>query len=170
MIRLSSLVLFVLISALSFPSTLAAQDEISLAEQNAESAERVIQEIWNEQEEDVRSEVAEELYVSQFDFHSPTSDDVMGCPRSMFLSTISNFHHSIPGLQIEVESIVASDDMAIVQYTLTGTPDSSGFSLPEGTSLSFNDEPVTWEGVFIYRFEEGKVAEEWWYWDNPFAE
>ena len=176
-ISLSALVYLGLISTLFFPSSLSAQDEvndeISLTEQHAIDAERVIQEIWNEPNSDSRMTVGAELYAPSFDLHSPNDEKVMGCPRSTFINMITSFYVKIPDMELVIESIVANNDMAVVHYTLSGTPDDrfgSSIVLPEGTAIFLPDEPVAWEGVFLYRFEDGLIIEEWWYWDNPFAE
>lgn len=149
---------------------LADQAEISQATQNIESATRIIQDIWNEPVEEMRGDVGAELYPVQFAFHRPIDVDVPDCSGAFFLEIISMYHQNIANLHIEVETMIAYDDRVVVHYTLTGTPGGTSMRMPDGTSIVLPDESTSWDGVFIYRFENGKVAEEWWYWDNPFAE
>ena len=72
-----------------------------------------------------------------------------------------------PDYRWTVDNIIAQGDFVMVHTSFRGTQErdvqtinGSVIHPPEGGG------EVTWDGVYIFRIEAGKIAEEWWYWDN----
>ncbi len=76
---------------------------------------------------------------------------------------VTDFLHalyaSIPDLHIDIADIFGCDEKVTVRYEFTGTHKGALLGVaPTGRRLDFN-------GINIYRFEEGKIAEAWQLWD-----
>ena len=63
--------------------------------------------------------------------------------------------HAIPDIHYEIVQIVAKDDRAAVHLRGTGT------HRGEFLGLAGTGKRIEWNGINIYRFEEGKVIETW---------
>jgi ketosteroid isomerase-like protein len=66
-----------------------------------------------------------------------------------------------------VDNIIAQGDFVMVHTTFRGTQERPVETI-NGTIIRPSDDggEVTWDGVFIYRIADGRIAEEWYYWDN----
>lgn len=78
-----------------------------------------------------------------------------------FKEAIKGFHQAIPDLRSEILDIVAEDDLLVLRFNFTGTHkgDFLGFP-PSEAKLHFG-------GMIMRRFVNGKVAEDWDYFDFP---
>ena len=63
--------------------------------------------------------------------------------------------HAIPDIHYKIVRIVAKDDRAAVHLRGTGT------HRGEFLGLAGTGKRIEWNGINIYRFEEGKVIETW---------
>ena len=63
--------------------------------------------------------------------------------------------HAIPDIHYEIVQIVARDDRAAVQLRGTGT------HRGQFLGVSGTGKRIEWNGINIYRFEDGKVIETW---------
>jgi len=62
---------------------------------------------------------------------------------------------AIPDIHYEIEQIVAKDDRVAVQLRGTGT------HRGEFLGVAGTGKRIEWNGINIYRFEDGKVIETW---------
>ncbi len=60
-----------------------------------------------------------------------------------------------PDARQTVEQVITDDDLVVVRWSATG--------MHEGEFQGFapSGKPVTWTGINIFRFECGKIAEDW---------
>jgi steroid delta-isomerase-like uncharacterized protein len=76
---------------------------------------------------------------------------------------VTNFLQSLftafPDIQIEILDKIAAADRVVIRYELTGTQRGELF----GKAAS--GQKVSFAGINIYRFENGKIAEVWQLWD-----
>jgi steroid delta-isomerase-like uncharacterized protein len=62
---------------------------------------------------------------------------------------------AFPDLHLTVEDVIAEGDRVVVRNTVTGTHRGEYMGLPPtGKSVTYNE-------IFIFRFENGRVAETW---------
>ena len=98
-----------------------------------------------------------------FRVYSPDNDDTMEVTPEFWQELVGiDFRRAFPDMQVTIASIAAEGDIVFVHYTLRGTykvPLSIHDALPSGVL-------ETWDGIFIFRIEDGKIVEEWWYWVN----
>lgn len=65
------------------------------------------------------------------------------------------FRRAFPDIHKEIEDLVAAGDRVVVRYSMTGTHDGEFRGVePTGTHVSTT-------GIFIYRIEDGGIAESW---------
>ena len=78
-----------------------------------------------------------------------------------FKAAIAGFHAAIPDLKSEILDMVAEGDRLVLRFHFTGTHQGEFLGFPaSGASLHF-------EGMIMRRFVDGKVAEDWDYFDFP---
>jgi predicted ester cyclase len=84
---------------------------------------------------------------------SPTAPDIVGLEA--FAGMVGRFLDTFPDLEADVLDVVAADDRAAVRYrqSVSHTRIYAGMA-PTG-------HRVTWDGVAIYRAENGLLVEEW---------
>jgi len=77
-------------------------------------------------------------------------------------------HEAFPDLQTTIVTVTAQADLVIVQYQTQGTQEGVA-TTPRNFSMQPTNEVQDWTGVYIFHFEEGRIVEEWWYWNNRFV-
>ena len=78
-----------------------------------------------------------------------------------FIEAIKGFHLAIPDLKSEIIDIVGEGNRLVLRFNFTGTHEGEFLGFPaSGATLKF-------EGMIMRRFEEGKIAEDWDYFDFP---
>ncbi len=140
----------------------------TVEEINADIVRRVIEEVWNGE----NPTSVNELYAPLFHWHSGAGA-VTYLPEKWLSapdSQLQAIRHSFPDLQITIEKIVVTGDTAADCYSGRGSfkevlnvkrLGGSSYVVPTG-------KEEYWDGVFMYRFEDGKIVDEWWYWDTDF--
>ena len=78
-----------------------------------------------------------------------------------FMAAIKGFHEAIPDLRSEILDIVAEGDLLVLRFNFTGTHQGEflGFAA-SGAKLHFG-------GMIMRRFVNGKIAEDYDYFDFP---
>jgi predicted ester cyclase len=153
---------------------LVAQDDPALVEQNKVAARRVVEDLFNGA--DLTQATVEALYHESATLHAPNSPAEFGTTADfgtltleMRTSYLEYLREGFPDLQLTIEQSMAEGDMVSVLYTARGTHENK-VSGPTawylGTSISPTGQTIEWDGVFVFRFVDGRIAEEWWYWDN----
>ena len=120
----------------------------SIQARNKAVAMRVFDEIFNQG----KFEVANEIYAPDFKNH--------GATRTVDLKVDQDYVHAekkaFPDLHISVQQRIAEGDKVAVLWTFRGTHTGSGYEglPPTGTKVEIR-------GMTIWRFENGRIVEEW---------
>lgn len=86
------------------------------------------------------------------DAHHPRWPRGLEGARKMFAALLT----ATPDLQITVSSTVVEGDKVVVRWTFRGTH--TGMSI---TGAAPTGKPITALAIGIYRFVDGKIAEDW---------
>lgn len=129
-------------------------------------ARRVVEDLWNGQDPDA----AADLYASSFTWHPPESDIVLRLIPNTQVSTFKRMQSLYSDLKMTVQNLIVDGDLITVYYTAHATPAPRSADPQAHWAARASGEKVfaraDWDGVFIFRIEGGRIAEEWWYWDN----
>ena len=68
---------------------------------------------------------------------------------------MAEFPAAFSDLRIEIDFMVAEDELVVERYTATGTQDGPLQDLPP------SGRQATWTGINIFRIECGRIAEIW---------
>jgi predicted ester cyclase len=149
-----------LITIWAIPSLTTAQDDP--AETHKEIVRRVYEDLWNGGD----FESAIDIYAPDSTLHAPNGSNThLFHPTCWRDDVFPDIRGAFPDLELTIEHIVAEDDLVAVHYSAHGTFEND-ITTPSGNLLSATGEEETWDGLTLYRFEEGRIAEVWWYWDN----
>jgi steroid delta-isomerase-like uncharacterized protein len=119
-------------------------------EENKALVMRFYEEVWNRGNLDVTSEVFAPEYVR----HDLRPSEVLPGPAGQ-AKIAADFRAAFPDLEMEVDLILAEEDLVAARWTTEGTNTGRwGGHLPTGKWARFS-------GVNIFRFRDGKVAELW---------
>lgn len=124
-------------------------------EQLKDYEQRFIDETWNSGNYDIIEETVSEDYVGHW--FDPEEGDVDRDDLEAFIRAVregySDFH-------MEVEFMLAEDDMVTVGFTEEGTHDGEFMGIPA------TGNSATSPGIFVHKFDEdGMVEEAWGVWD-----
>jgi len=169
--RLIMAAMFIVAVALILPFLLAAQDDMSSEEQNIEVAMQAI-ELWNNAG-DVTVEEANEVFAFPVLRHGGlASGSEVNFGAASFTSLLNETVTFIwPDFEIQIENILADGDLVVVHTELSGTFEGligDDNIIRPGEFLEPDGLKHTWEFVFMYRFEDGKIVEEWWFWNTEY--
>ncbi|WP_277554069.1 ester cyclase [Halobaculum limi] len=105
-------------------------------------------EAWN----DGNVDVFDAIYTDEYIMHTPMGDRDLAGVKEMVEAVRSGTSQ----FEFEVDDLIGEDDRVVLRYTLSGRNTGPSFLTDEPTGKS-------WEGsgISIYRFEDGKVAEQW---------
>jgi len=97
-------------------------------------------------------EFDETLYADGYVMHDPMGDHEWPAVREM----VEAVRAGTPDLEFRFDDVLGEGDQVVVRYTLSGTNTGPSFLTAEPTGEH-------WEGsgISIYRFEDGKIAEQW---------
>jgi steroid delta-isomerase-like uncharacterized protein len=63
--------------------------------------------------------------------------------------------HAYPDLHVAAEDVIAEGDKVVCRNVVTGTHQGEYMGIPP------TGKPVTYDEIFIFRFEDGRIAETW---------
>jgi steroid delta-isomerase-like uncharacterized protein len=117
------------------------------------------------QEERVNTDVARRIYedgLSRGIFNVEYTDDFVGhgsrgrtFTHEAGRKEAMGWREAFPDLQVVVDHVVAEGDKVAVRWTARGTNTGTGNGIPA------TGKAVETSGIALFRFEDGKVAEEW---------
>jgi steroid delta-isomerase-like uncharacterized protein len=108
------------------------------------------EEVWGEGNLEFAKEVFNDNYV-RHDLRQ--GNPVAGAAGQMQIA--GDFRSAFPDLQIQIDLIFGDDEYIAARWTMTGT-----HTTPWG-SIQPTNKKVSFSGVNLFRFENGRVAEIW---------
>jgi steroid delta-isomerase-like uncharacterized protein len=125
-----------------------------MSEENKPVARREVEEIYAQGNLDA----AEEIYAPDFVGHDPASGEIRAIEGAKQFA--AKFRQAFPDLQPTIEDMVAEGDRVVTRFSARGTHqgETEDFGPPTGDRVEI-------VGVSILRFAEGKIVEEWVYYD-----
>lgn len=121
-------------------------------ERNKETIRRIYEQGFNRGD----ASVFDGLYTADFRHHNKTIHDVASAAEGEKQS-MRRFREAIPDVRFTIEDLIAERDRVACRLSVRGTP-----VLPF-PPIEPTGEAVTFHGVAIFRLEDGRVAEEWFY-------
>lgn len=114
--------------------------------------------LWNGGDMAMVAELVAEEYVG----HLPPT--ILPAPlmgREGFGFNLGGWHAGLPDMKLEVLDMVIAEDKAVVRALLSATQTAEFFGIPP------TNQPLSFEMVFTYHFDDaGLLAEEWIDWDT----
>jgi steroid delta-isomerase-like uncharacterized protein len=113
---------------------------------------------WEEVANQKNLDLIEELFAPDLVWHEPDRE-IQGYEQAK--QYMSKFFGAFPDINVTVDDVIAEGDKVVTRYTGRGTHqgEAEDFGPPTGRQIEF-------QGISIYRFEGGKIVEEWALFDN----
>jgi steroid delta-isomerase-like uncharacterized protein len=127
------------------------------AEENKAMARRFLEEPWNTGNAALLDEIAAADYV----WHPGTGSVIRGTED--IKRAIPSFHTAFPDFHLTTEDIFAEGDKVVLRWTVQGTHRGP---LELLQNIPPTGKHVTWMGMDIYHFRDGKIVEGWRSWDR----
>ncbi|UVE49147.1 ester cyclase [Haloferax larsenii] len=123
----------------------------SPAETNKALVRRLYEEGINEKNDDLMLET----YASDYVIHGApgTEDGLTG--RDTLAQYIQGVLEAFPDMTATIEAMVAADDLVAVRLNYTGTHEG------EYMGISATGKAASWDGMVLFRIEDGQIAETW---------
>lgn len=123
-------------------------------EQNKKKEKLMVEEVLNKG----RISVMDEILTKDFVYHGLDFKEIRGIEA--YKQFITDLRTAYPDFQVKTEDIIAEKDIVATRYTakFTFTGKVKGIE-PTGRSVEM-------KGVIFERFEDGKIAETWEYYDQ----
>lgn len=118
-------------------------------EENRMLARRVWDEIWHQGNLDVM----DNLFTADFVRHDPNGRVLKGVDQNR--QFIVSMRQAFPDLHYTVDDEIAEGNKVLVRYHFTGT------HLGPFQGVAATGKRVSYTGILIYRFADGKIAEQW---------
>lgn len=111
---------------------------------------RINEEAWGEGNLDLIDEHVAEDYVE----HNNASPEPIRGPEG-YKENVRMIRNAFPDMDVTTDHLIAEGDLVVNHYTITGTH--------EGplTGIEPTGAEVTFSGMAIIRFEDGKIVEDW---------
>jgi steroid delta-isomerase-like uncharacterized protein len=121
-----------------------------MSEANKAIALRFYEEIWNNGNFDA----ADELVAADYVRHDLRPGEAPPGPAGQ-KAVAAKFRAAFPDVRMDVEALVAENDLVVARWTITGTHTGAwGEVAPTGRTVRFS-------GVNFFRIADGKIAEIW---------
>lgn len=123
----------------------------TIIQQNKATVERLYEEVLLGK----NNEVLNEIIANDVVIHVPpeAGGDTVG--RDAYVATVKNVQKAFPDLDVEHLDVYAGEDHVVMRNRYTGTHEGEYMGIePTGAE-------VTYDGMVLFRLEDGKVAEAW---------
>ncbi len=120
------------------------------AEENKTTVRCAVDEIWNKG----NLTIVDELYTPNYVVHDPNApwlEDIR--------QLLSIYRTAFPDLHIAIDDLFAEGDKVVERWTMTGTHQGTLVHIPP------TGEQIAVTGISIFRFEDGRMKEEWSIWN-----
>jgi steroid delta-isomerase-like uncharacterized protein len=126
-------------------------------EANKKLMGRFVDEVWNAHS----LEPMDDLFVPEVISHNPPVEYMYGPSNLETLKqAVSDYLGAYPDFHVTTYEAVAEGDMGAVRWTVNATHSGPLMGIPPtGKAVSFT-------GITMYRFADGKIVELWWAWDT----
>jgi steroid delta-isomerase-like uncharacterized protein len=106
-------------------------------------------------------DVADEILADDITYHGPESVSPRAAKTPADVKRyVRKYHDTFPDFRYEIQSVFGEGDRLCVEWTAEGTQENDLFGI-QGSGEQFHDE-----GLNAFRFEDGRIAEIWSYWDT----
>jgi steroid delta-isomerase-like uncharacterized protein len=125
-------------------------------EENKAIALRAVEELWNQHNVDL----VDEFFAADFIGHNPVLSGVYPeVGTESMKQAITDHFTALPDFHVTVHDTLAERDRLAQLWTVTGTHKGEFMSIPP------SGNQVTFAGITISRFADGKIVEQWWCYD-----
>jgi steroid delta-isomerase-like uncharacterized protein len=107
-------------------------------------------------------------FIRVWDTHDPSILDELAAPdirvsypilppiqgAGAFKEVLAGVRAALPDIKIEIGNVIAEGDFVVAPWTISGTHLGDLMGIPP------SGRRVTWDGITIYRIEDGKVVDE----------
>ncbi|MDR5655810.1 ester cyclase [Halodesulfurarchaeum sp. HSR-GB] len=119
-----------------------------------ETERRFVEEVWNGRQYDRIAEMHTEDFLGHWFDPEQDPTDLAGLER--FIKTA---HEGFSDFEMTIEFMHVDESTVTAGFTVTGTHDGEYMGIPA------TDEPGDTRGIWVHRYEDGKIAEAWAAWD-----
>ena len=119
-------------------------------EQNKALIRYFYEEVWNKGNLDA----ADEVFAADYMRHDLRPGNALPGPEGQ-KRIASDFRAAFPDLHMQVDVMIAENDLVMARWTTTGTNTNAWGSVPA------TGKPIRFSGVNIFRIADGKVVEIW---------
>ena len=114
----------------------------------------VVEKFWNQKNVNVLTETHSPDSIG----HNPVMP-VNPLPFDLYKQACLLHIAAFPDMKVTTDDIIAEGDKVVIRWTVTGTHQGELMGIPA------SGKQVTWSGMTIYRFADGKIVESWWSYD-----
>jgi len=118
-----------------------------MSAENKAIVKRIVQEIWNGGNLDL----ADELIAP--DYADTVSGDGSPVGPNGFKESVSGVRDAFPDFVITINDMISEDDKVVLVWTFIGTHKG------ELMGIAPTDKLIEFDGIYLYRFEDGKLVE-----------
>lgn len=141
--------------ALGASATTATSTKADTTKQMTFATEAI--EMWSSGDTSQVGQIFKEAYQNH------QAPDIRGGPRSIDLeewkATVDSFQTGFPNISVEILEQLAEGPLVSTRWRFTGVQEG------EYLGVAPSGKTITWTGIQIDRFEDGKIAETWVNWD-----
>ncbi len=139
----------------SLTATFQPQAAIAQSAKDMKAMAERIPEIWNKEG---NLAVIDELYSPEIVRHTISNQDQVGLDA--YKDWVTSSRTTYTDINVKTDQVFVEDDRVLWNWTWTGTNTGPLGELPA------TGKKVQVSGVFILRIVDGKIVEEWQYWNN----
>jgi steroid delta-isomerase-like uncharacterized protein len=100
-----------------------------------------------------RPDLAAEFFTEDFWWTGGSVGTVQG--RDTYQSVMAGFWAGLPDAAAAEEDMIDAGDTVVARFTVTGTNTGELWGVPP------TGKRVSWQAVMIYKFRDGKIAQQW---------
>ena len=135
-------------------STSTVNNQTSNTTQNKELARRIMEECWNQG----KAEAVRELYATDCRYHDPVFPNLTSGAENIKQHIITS-RTGFPDLKFTTDDTIAERNEVVVHWTGRGTHKG------QFLNMAPTNKPCTVSGTTIFKFDNGKVTEQWSDWN-----
>ena len=148
----------------------SSEQDAKIQKQNVEIGRRVVEEIWGGENASVENFT--DLYSSHFTRHANAQTTSYCTCQDQAAAFSHEIHDVWPDLEVAIRDIYAIGDTVVVHFTARGTFTSASQprSFLDRAPVQPTNKQGIWDFVIIDRIADGKIVEEWWFWNRELIE